>query len=107
MTATGIRKVTMPSAVVAQVKDLAWRNRVSASQIVRDIIEEYSANPGVYKELPDMEGTLSGTLTIYVPDDPWYAARDIAYVGGRTPISVIIRKGLRARLEAAAITADA
>lgn len=107
MTATGIRKVTMPSAVVSQVKDMAWRNRVSASQIVRDIIEEYSANPSAYKELPDMEGSLSGTLTIYVPDDPWYAARDIAYVGGRTPISVIIRKGLRVRLEGEPIPAEA
>jgi len=107
MTATGIRKVTMPSDVVAQVKDMAWRKRVSASQIVRDIIEEYSGDPASYKSLPDMEGTLSGTLTIYVPDDPWYAARDIAYVGGRTPISVIIRKGLRARLEREPIPAEA
>lgn len=99
MTATGIRKVTMPSTVVAQVKDLAWRNRVSASQIVRDIIDEYRKDPASFKELPDMEGALSETLTIYVPDAPWYAARDIAYVGGRIPISAIIRKGLRVRLE--------
>lgn len=100
MTATGIRKVTMPRGVAEQVKEMAWRNRVSASQMVRDVIEDYRQNPSAFKELSDMEGTLSGTLTVYVPDDPWYAARDIAYVSGRTPISVIIRKGLRARLEA-------
>lgn len=97
----------MPSSVVAQVKDMAWRQRVSASQIVRDIIDEYRENPQAFRALPDMEGTLAGTLTIYVPDDPWYAARDIAYVGGRTPISVIIRKGLRARLEKEPVPAEA
>lgn len=97
----------MPSMVVTQVKDMAWRNRVSASQIVRDIIEEYSADPTAYRALPDMDGALSGTLTVYVPDDPWYAARDIAYGGGRIPISVIIRKGLRARLEKESIPAKA
>jgi hypothetical protein len=107
MTATGIRKVTMPSSTVIQVKDMAWRRRVSASQIVREIIEEYSQNPESFRALPDMEGGLSGTLTVYVPDTPWYAARDIAYVGGRTPISVIIRKGLRARLERESIPAEA
>jgi hypothetical protein len=99
MTATGIRKVALPRETVDQVKDMAWRNHVSASQVVRDIVEEYRRDPAAFKELPDMDGTLSGSLTIYVPDDPWYAARDIAYHAGRTPISVIIRKGLRARLE--------
>jgi hypothetical protein len=107
MTATGIRKVTLPSMTVAAVKEMAWRQRVSASQIVRDVIEEYSKDPESFRALPDMEGALSGTLTIYVPDTPWYAARDIAYVGGRTPISVIIRKGLRARLEREPIPAEA
>lgn len=101
MTATGIRKVTMPRGVADKVKDLAWQNRVSASQVVRDVIEDYRRDPSAFRDLPDMEGALSGTLTVYVPDDPWYAARDTAYISGRTPISVIIRKGLRARLEAA------
>lgn len=107
MTATGIRKVTLPSLTVAEVKEMAWRNHLSASQMVRDIIEEYTQDPESFRALPDMDGALSGTLTIYVPDDPWYAARDIAYVGGRTPISVIIRKGLRARLEQEAIPVKA
>lgn len=107
MTATGIRKVTMPPSVVSQVKDMAWRNRISASQVVRDIIQEYSQNPDSFSALPDMEGALTGTLTVYVPDDPWYAARDIAYVSGRTPISVVIRKGLRARLEREPIPVEA
>jgi hypothetical protein len=107
MTATGIRKVTMPSSVVPLVKEMAWRNRVSASQIVREIIEDFAQNPDVYRALPEMEGALSGTLTVYVPDEPWYAARDVAYVSGRIPVSVIIRKGLRARLEREPIPATA
>jgi metal-responsive CopG/Arc/MetJ family transcriptional regulator len=105
MTATGIRKVTMPSGTVAQVKEMAWRNRESASKIIRDIIQEYSENPESFRALPDMEGALSGTITVYVPDDPWWVARDIAYSKGRMPISVVIRKGLRARLEKEAVLA--
>lgn len=99
MTKTGIRKVTIPSAYVEKVKDLAWRNRVSVSQIVREILQEYRDNPGGFKELPDMEGPPVDTITVYVPSVPWLAARDAAYTYGRTPISVIIRKGLRLRLE--------
>ena len=107
MTTTGIRKVTMPRGVVAGIKDMAWRRRVSASQIVREIIEEFTQDPDAFRALPDMEGALDGTLTVYVPEGPWYAARDVAYLGGRTPISVVIRKGLRARLERVVIPAEA
>lgn len=80
---------------------------MSASKIVRDIIEDFTANPETYRALSDMDGSLSGTLTVYVPDDPWYAARDVAYVSGRVPMSVIIRKGLRMRLEQEPIPAPA
>lgn len=107
MVATGIRKVAVPIRQQDPVKELAWRSRVSRSQVIRDVIEEYVQNPAAYRALPDMDGLMSGTVTVYVPDDIWYAARDIAYADGRTPISVIIRKGLRARMEAETIPAEA
>jgi hypothetical protein len=90
----------MPTAMIAQLKEYAWENRTSVSQVVRDVLDEYRNNPKAYTDLTDMEGSLSGSLTVYVPDDPWLNVRDTAYLSGRIPVSVIIRKGVKARLVA-------
>lgn len=99
MVTTGIRKVAVPIKQVDRVKELAWRVRLSRSELIRAVIDDFTANPEPYKELPDMEGIMSGMLTLYVPDQQWLAARDVAYNQGRMPISVFIRRGLRAWME--------
>lgn len=101
MTATGIRKISMDPAMVEEVKDYAWRNRTSASRMVRDVLEELNQNPKAFYEIEDTDQPVPLTLTVYVPDDIWYPARDVAYQHGRVPLSVFIRKGLIARMRGA------
>lgn len=100
MTTTGIRKVAMPLIELKELKDYAWRNRMSVSLVVREILEEFVNDRAPFQEAPDMTGSLSGSLTAYVPQPLWLAARDQAYISGRVPLTVIIRKGVRLRLEA-------
>lgn len=107
MTELGIRKVAMPPSMIEVLKEHAWRNRLSVSRIARDILEDYCMNSAPYRALPDMEGTFSGSLTMYVPDDLWHRARDIAYVNGRGPVSAIIRKGFVASMGQEDIPAQA
>ncbi len=97
----------MPGSEVTRVKELAWEQRVSASQLVREILADYRANPRAYDALPDMEGPLSDTLTVYVPAEPWLETRDVAYASGRIPVAMVIRKGLLLRLDAEHITTEA
>lgn len=89
----------MTPPMVTAVKDLAWRERTSASKIVRDILETIIENPGLYLEVVDTDQPVPSVFTVYVPDDLWYRARDVAYSQGRMGISTLIRKGLIARLE--------
>jgi hypothetical protein len=103
MVTMGIRKVSLPPAMKTQLEDFAWKNRKSVSLVIREILDDYRENPTAYKSLPDMDGALSSTLTVYVPDSQWMAARDTAYAQGRAALSVVIRKGIRQRLEADAI----
>jgi hypothetical protein len=93
--------------MIDQVKDYAWGKRTSVSQLIREVLEDFCKNPKAYIALDDMGGTLSGSLTVYVPDDLWYNARDLAYLGGRVPLSVVIRKGIHARMTAESITETA
>jgi hypothetical protein len=103
--AVGIRKVSMPLKEIEALKEYAWKRRLSVSQVVREILDDYRANPSAYRALSDMDGHLSGKITVYVPDEQWYPARDIAYVNGRVPISVIIRKGVHRMMRAEDIPA--
>lgn len=73
---------------------------MSVSLVVRGILDEYRGDPASFRALSDMDGALAGTVTVYVPDEQWYPARDVAYLNGRTPISVIVRKGVRHLMEA-------
>lgn len=99
MVTTGIRRISMPPAAKTELEDYAWRSKKSVSLVIREVLEEFRKNPEAYRALPDMEGALTGRLTAYVPDAPWLAARDLAYTSGRVALSVIIRKGVRHRLE--------
>jgi hypothetical protein len=101
MTATGIRKISMTPQMVEDLKDYAWRSRTSASRLVRDILEELVQNPAAYRTVDDTDQPVPSVFTVYVPDELWYAARDTAYMNGRIPLSVLVRKGLLARMEAA------
>jgi hypothetical protein len=102
MTATGIRKVSMTPQMVGEVKDFAWRNRTSVSALVREVIEEFLADPKQFQYLVDTDEQVPSVLTVYVPDDIWLGGRDTAYVHGRMAISAVVRKGLIARMSAAA-----
>lgn len=102
MVTTGIRKVSMPPQMLADVKDFAWRNRTSVSALVRECLEEYLGNVHAFWQTPDTDEQVSSVLTVYVPNDTWFAARDQAYANGRIPISVIIRKGLLEKMTAQA-----
>jgi hypothetical protein len=99
MVTTGIRRISMPPAAKTELEDYAWRNKKSVSLVIREVLDEYRKNPEAYRALPDMEGALSGRVTAYVPDTPWFAARDLAYTSGRVALSVIIRKGVKAAME--------
>jgi hypothetical protein len=99
MVTTGIRRISMPPTAKAELEDFAWRNHKSVSLVIREVLEEYRRNPEAYRALPDMDGALSGRVTAYVPDAPWFAARDMAYTSGRIALSVVIRKGVRAAME--------
>lgn len=98
MVTTGIRKVSMPPHMVDEVKDFAWRERTSVSALIREILEVYLADPRAYRDVDDTDEPVPAVLTVYVPEDIWLNGRDTAYVNGRIPISVIIRKGLIARM---------
>jgi hypothetical protein len=102
MVTTGIRKISMPPQMVDNVKDFAWRERTSVSALVREVLEVYLADPRMYKDVADTDEPVPAVLTVYVPDDIWLDSRDTAYANGRIPISVIIRKGLIARMTATA-----
>ena len=99
MVMTGIRKVAMPATEIQRVKEYAWRNHLSVSQWTRDILAAYIEEPKAFADLPDMEGALSLSLTVYIPDELWFSARDMAYVHGRKALAPVIRKGFRAALE--------
>jgi hypothetical protein len=98
MVTTAIRKVSMPPHMVDEVKEFAWQERTSVSALVREVLEVYLVDPLVYRNVDDTDEPVPATLTVYVPDDIWLAGRDTAYVHGRIPISVIVRKGLIARM---------
>lgn len=101
MVTTGIRKVSMPPSMVTAVKELAWKERTSVSALVREILQEFEANPKAFNDVGDTVDRLDAVLTVYVQNDIWYAGRDTAYAHGRIPISVLIRKGLNKRLKQA------
>lgn len=107
MQALSIRKIGLPIGQLEVVKELAWRKRVSRSQVIRDIITDYLADPARYDSLPDMEGPMSGTVTVYVPDEQWLAARTLAYDKSKSPLVVVIRKGLRHQVESEGIPIQA
>ncbi len=80
------------------MKDYAWRNKTSVSALVREILQDYEADPKSYRDVQDTLDPVPAVLTVYVPNEIWYAGRDMAYAHGRIPISALIRRGLIAKL---------
>lgn len=98
MASRGIRKISLTPKLMDEMRDYAWDNRTSVSQVVRDIIGKASDNPTFFNEWPDDDRGNTKVVTVYVPDDIWLPAKRRAAIEG-IAMSSIIRRGFLATLE--------
>ena len=101
MATQGIRKINMPATLATEIREYAWRNRQSISQVVRDVLLAAEEDIGTFMDYPDDIHGNTRSLTVYVPSEIWDKVRREAFLSGQS-MSALIRQGLRATIEAEA-----
>jgi hypothetical protein len=83
--------------MLEELREYAWRHRLSISQVIRDILQNVEKDVRFYQNWDDDIHGNSATVTVYVPDEQWTPVKDATY-WARMSMSSIIRKGIRATL---------
>jgi hypothetical protein len=106
MPSKGIRKITMPTEMLADLREYAWAHRMSVSQVMQDIMRRVNTHPLVYEDFEkDLEGP-TGIITVYINDELWEPVKEKLYWEQRT-ISTALRAGITALLEEKKVPAEA
>jgi hypothetical protein len=98
MPSKGIRKITMSKEMLADLREYAWSNRQSVSQVIREVMRNIQANPLIYEAWhEDMTGE-TDVITVYVTDDLWEPVKEKLY-WERLTIATALRAGIAAVLD--------
>jgi hypothetical protein len=71
MPSVGIRKFTMSKSMIEEIREYAWANRKSVSQIAQELMVEMDKDHLRYVGQDDPLTKPSALLTLYVPDELW------------------------------------
>jgi hypothetical protein len=90
------RQLLVPVSLKKRVVDYAWENRVSASSIIRGIIEEYANGSLTYTPSEIHEELIA--IRSQIAEDVWREAQRRAVLDG-VSLSEVVRKALESKLE--------
>lgn len=108
MSETSIRKVWMTPELHEALGELAYRQRTTVSDILRDILSDITKNPQPrwLAKLADLDGPKTKSVSLIIDDAAWLAARDAAWPT-RMSIAKLVRLHALHRLQAAGIAVAA
>lgn len=108
MTTKSVRKLWMSPNLRTALDELAWRERVTASDIVRELIQDIHKrpNPAYLPKLTDVSDNITRSVSVLVEDVDWERARDAAWPT-RISVAKQVRLRLIRRLDRAGITVAA